>query len=62
MEKFEEMMLDEEMRGEFERRVAEEVQKARAEMEVQAKEGAQKATYVANKTYFKAMKKVGFVL
>lgn len=43
MEKFEEIMLDEEMRGEFERRVSEEVQKARAEMEIQAKEGAQKA-------------------
>lgn len=43
MEKFEEMMLDEEVRAEFERRVAEEVQKVRAEMEIQAKEGAQKA-------------------
>lgn len=43
MEKFEEMMLDEEMCAEFERRVAEEVQKAKAEMELQAKEGAQKA-------------------
>ena len=43
MEKFEEMMLDEEVRAEFERRVSEEVQKVRAEMEIQAKENAQKA-------------------
>ncbi len=31
-------------------------------LEVLYKEGAQKAEYVARKTYFKAMKKVGFVL
>ena len=31
-------------------------------LEALYKEGAQKAEYVARKTYFKAMKKVGFVL
>ena len=32
------------------------------ELERLYKEGAQKAEYIARKTYFKAMKKVGFVL
>lgn len=39
-----------------------EIIKDKKALEVLYKEGAQKATYVANKTYFKAMKKVGFVL
>lgn len=40
----------------------EEIIKDKKALEVLYKEGAQKAEYVARKTYFKAMKKVGFVL
>ena len=39
-----------------------EIIKDKKALEVLYKEGAQKAEYVARKTYFKAMKKVGFVL
>jgi tryptophanyl-tRNA synthetase len=39
-----------------------EIIKDKKALEVLYKEGAQKAEYVARKTYFKAMKKVGFVV
>ena len=39
-----------------------EIIKDKKQLEVLYKEGAEKAEYIARKTYFKAMKKVGFVL
>jgi tryptophanyl-tRNA synthetase len=39
-----------------------EIIKDKKALELLYKQGAEKAEYVARKTYFKAMKKVGFVL